>query len=316
MTSKGRPKQNHPEKTLLVLVGPTAIGKTEIAIELAKHFSTSILSADSRQFFKELKIGTAAPTEAEKARCPHYFTGHLSMHDHYNVSMYEKDALNKLDELFQEKGQVILTGGSGLYIDAVCKGIDDIPDADMKIREEVDVKYREQGIEFLQKELAHLDPEYFAMVDKNNPNRMKRAIEVCLASGKPFTSFRVSQNKARDFNIIKIGLNRPRAELFERISRRTQKMIEKGLVEEVKSLLPYRDLNALNTVGYKEIFAYLDGETCLDRAIENIKTSTRRYAKRQLTWFKRDKEIRWFLPEDSGGMIEFIENQTQTNKSA
>ncbi len=306
MISKGRPKPNSHEYTLLVLVGPTAIGKTEIAIELAKHFNTAILSADSRQFFKELKIGTAAPTEAEKARCTHFFAGHLSMHDYYNVSMFEKDALGLLDRLFRKTKIVILAGGSGLYIDAVCKGIDDIPDADMLIRDEVDLKYRTQGIEFLQKELARLDPEYFAIVDKNNPNRMKRAIEVCLSSGQTFTSFRKRQKKTRDFNIIKIGLNRPRTELFERISLRTHQMIDNGLVEEVTGLLPCRDLNALNTVGYKEIFEYLDEKVSLGQAIENIKTNTRRYAKRQLTWFKRDKEIRWFLPEDWEGMINFV----------
>lgn len=306
MISKGRPKPNSPEYTLLVMAGPTAIGKTEIAIELAKHFNTAILSADSRQFFKELKIGTAAPTEAEKAQCAHFFAGHLSMHDYYNVSMFEKDALGLLDRLFKETKIVILAGGSGLYIDAVCQGIDDIPDTDMLIRDEVDMKYKTQGIEFLQKELARLDPEYFALVDKNNPNRMKRAIEVCLTSGQTFTSFRMRQKKTRDFNIIKIGLNRPRTELFERISRRTQQMIELGLVEEARGLLPYRDLNALNTVGYKEIFEYLDEKVSLGQAIENIKTNTRRYAKRQLTWFKRDKEIRWFMPEDLEGMINFV----------
>jgi tRNA dimethylallyltransferase len=306
MTSKGGVNQNKTGKILIVLTGPTAIGKTEVAIKLARHFNTSILSADSRQFFRELKIGTAAPTEAEKNLCPHYFAGHMSMHDYYNVSMFEKDALEKLDQLFTEIDVVILTGGSGLYIDAVCQGIDDIPDADMKIRDEVDQKYRELGIDFLQRELERLDPEYYDMVDKNNPNRMKRAIEVCLSSGKTYSSFRVRKTNPRDFNIVKVGLNRPRAALFERISQRTELMIKKGLVEEVKSLLPYRDLNALNTVGYKEIFQYLDREVTLGQAIENIKTNTRRYAKRQLTWFKRDKEIRWFLPEDLEGLIEFI----------
>ncbi len=294
------------KKTLIVLSGPTAIGKTSVAIKLASHFKTSIISADSRQFFKELKIGTAAPTDSEKAVCPHYFAGHLSMHDNYNVSMFEKDVLGVLDQLFMESDFVIMAGGSGLYIDAVCEGIDDIPDADLSVRKLVDEKYRAQGIEYLQNELKCLDPEYFSEVDKNNPNRMKRAIEVCLSSGKTFSSFRIRKNAARSFKIIKIGLNRPRAELFENISIRTGKMIEKGLMEEVKALMLHRNLNALNTVGYKEIFEYLDGDTGLDQAIENIKTNTRRYAKRQLTWFKRDKDIRWFLPEDLEGIIHFI----------
>ena len=315
MTTENLPEQNHPDNYLLVLAGPTAIGKTEIAIQLAEHYNTSVLSADSRQFYKELKIGTAAPTQTEKARCPHYFAGHISMHDYYNVSLFEKDAIGLLNGLFKAQNFVIITGGSGLYIDAVCRGIDDMPEADMKIREAVDVKYREQGIVFLQNELERLDPEYFAVVDRNNPNRMKRAIEVCMATGNTFTSFRVRKNKPRDFNIIKIGLNRPRAELFDRISRRTEQMIENGLEQEVRGLLPYRNLNALNTVGYKEIFEFLDEKVTLDQAIENIKTSTRRYAKRQLTWFKRDKDIRWFMPENTEEILRYINETSKINES-
>ena len=297
------------QKTLIVVAGPTAIGKTGVAIGLAQQLDTAIISADSRQFYRELKIGTAAPTAAEKARAPHYFCGHLSIRDSYNVSMFENEALKTLDKLFSTRDFVVMAGGSGLYIDAVCKGIDDLPGADKKIRRQVDAAYREQGIAFLQHELRRLDPEYFNRVDKSNPNRMKRAIEVCLSTGKTFSSFRVQEEKSRPFQIVKIGLNRPRHELFRNIGRRTDQMMVDGLVDEVKSLLPFRHLNALNTVGYKEIFSYLDGDMTLDQAVEKIKTHTRRYARRQLTWFKKDKEIRWFLPEQVGEIADYIELQ-------
>lgn len=299
------PTDLHP-KTLIVVAGPTAIGKTEVAIRLARHFNTAILSADSRQFYRELQIGTAAPTAAEKARAPHHFSGHLSIHDSYNVSRFENDALQLLDQLFMNHDYVVMCGGSGLYIDAVCRGIDDIPGVDLKIRRQVDEAYRKQGISYLQNELARLDPEYFARVDKSNPNRMKRAIEVCITSGKTFSSFRLWEPHPRPFKIIKIGLNRPRHELFQNISKRTDQMMADGLVDEVKSLLPFRELNALNTVGYKEIFGYLDGEMTLDQAVEKIKTNTRRYARRQLTWFKKDKEIHWFMPENEQNIIHYI----------
>jgi len=302
--------KNNNKKNLIVLVGPTAIGKTRLAINLARHFNTHIFSADSRQFYKELKIGTAAPTEAERSLAKHFFAGNLSIHDNYNVSRYENDALKLADKLFNDKDFIVVAGGSGMYIDALCKGIDDMPDFNPSIREEIDIQFQQKGIEFLREKLALLDPEYFEKVDKDNPNRMKRAIEVCVQTGKTFTSFRVKSPRPRSFGIIKIGINCPREELFSNISLRTDAMIENGLVEEVKGLLPFRDLNALNTVGYKEVFQFLDGDVSLRQAIENIKTNTRRYAKRQLTWFKRDKEIRWFLPESFDEIVDYINAKT------
>lgn len=304
MTVSDQPKSAH---TLVVVAGPTAVGKTNLAIQLALHYQTVIISADSRQFYKQLKIGTAAPTSEELASVPHFLAGHLDVNDYYNVSKFESDVLDILKAEFPFRNPIILTGGSGLYIDAVCKGIDDLPDADPRIREQINLWLKESGIEYLQKLLEELDPEYFTVVDENNPNRLKRAIEVCLMTGKTYTSLRMNQTKIRDFKIVKIGLNQPREELFQRISLRTDKMMEDGLVDEVKSLNGFRSLNALNTVGYKEIFEYLDGAVSLDQAIENIKTNTRRYAKRQLTWLKRDQEIRWFAPDQIELIINYID---------
>lgn len=297
---------------LVVVTGPTAVGKTRLAIELALHYQTIIISADSRQFFHQLKIGTAAPTRDELATVPHFLAGHLSVNDYYNVSKFESDVLGILNGQFSLHNPVILAGGSGLYIDAVCRGIDDLPDADPQIREQTDRWLKDWGLEYLQEKLKELDPEYFAIVDKNNPNRLKRAIEVCLMTGKTYSSLRVNQPKYRDFKIIKIGLNLPREELFQRISLRTEKMIGAGLVEEVRSLAVFRSSNALNTVGYKEIFEYLDGTVSLEQAIENIKTNTRRYAKRQLTWLKRDKEIKWFAPHQIELIINYIDERMES----
>lgn len=309
-SQKGTIQNMVKPKKLIVIVGPTAIGKTRLAIDLAKHFDTHIFSADSRQFYKELKIGTAAPTMAERKMARHYFAGNLSIHDNYNVSRYENEAIKLAEELFIEKDFIVLAGGSGLYVDAICKGIDEMPDFDKTLRDQVEAEYQENGIEFLREKLAELDPEYFEKVDKDNPNRMKRAIEVCMQTGRTFTSFRVRKARPRNFGIIKVGINRPREELFRNISLRTDAMIENGLVEEVKSLLPFRELNALNTVGYKEIFQFLDGEINLNQAIGNIKTNTRRYAKRQLTWFKRYQEIRWFLPENFDEIVSHINSKS------
>jgi tRNA dimethylallyltransferase len=306
MTEAGN---KHHKNTLLVIAGPTAIGKTKTSIILARHFEAEIISADSRQFYKALKIGAAAPSEDELASVKHHFVGHLSVNDYYNVSRFEEDVLTTLDQLFKTRPLVIMTGGSGLYIDAVCRGIDDLPLIEDALREKVKNWHEDHGIGFLQEKLQILDPEYFRIVDQANPKRLMRAIEVCLATGQTFTSLRKNETKNRDFDIIKIGLNRPRAELFENISLRTEKMITDGLVDEVKSLEAFREFNALNTVGYKEIFDYLDSKTMLAEAIENIKTNTRRYAKRQLTWFKRDSEMRWFMPEDIDGIIGFVEGQ-------
>nr|NQU92481.1 tRNA (adenosine(37)-N6)-dimethylallyltransferase MiaA [Bacteroidota bacterium] len=303
-------RQINPKKnTLVVLVGPTAIGKTEAAISLAQQLNTQIISADSRQFYKELFIGTAAPTKKELSLVQHYFVRHLSVEDYYNVSKFETDTLKLLEALFTKFNPVILTGGSGLYIDAVCSGIDELPDPDEKIRNYVNKQYLKNGIAHLQKWLQDLDPDYFEKVDKANPNRLMRGIEVCLMTGKTFSSLRKNKTGMRDFNILKIGLNRPRTELFDNISIRTEKMIECGLVDEVKSLGQFRHLNALNTVGYKEIFEYLDGNISLDQAITNIKTNTRRYAKRQLTWFKRYPEITWFSPDEPEKIVAFIQEK-------
>lgn len=276
--------------TLLVVAGATSVGKTNFSIQLAQHYNTSILSSDSRQFYKEMRIGTAFPSPEELAAVPHFFVGNLSIQDYYNISNFETDALNLLTELFKKNNVVIMTGGSGLYIDAVCKGIDSMPDANLEIREYVNNLYLKEGIDILRTQLKLLDPEFYATNDLTNHKRMIRALEVCLQTGQPYTSFHSKSSKKRNFNIQKYCLTRPREELFERINNRTDKMIADGWVEEAKNLYPYKHLNALNTVGYKELFDYLDGLYSLPEAIEKIKTHTRRYAKRQLTWFKRDGE--------------------------
>jgi tRNA dimethylallyltransferase len=300
--------------TLVVITGPTAVGKTAVAIEVAQHFNTVILSADSRQFYKMLRIGTAAPDAGQLAEVSHYFIGHLNLDDYYNVSKYEQDALKLLEELFVKHNPVVMTGGSGLYIDAVTRGIDPFPDADPAIRDQINRWYAQEGISSLREKLKKLDPDYYEKVDLNNPNRLKRAIEVCLVTGKTYSSQRRNIVKERDFNIIKIGLNLPREVLFERIARRTEKMIGDGLLQEVQSLREFRGENALNTVGYKELFRHLDGDITLEQAISDIKTNTRRYAKRQLTWFKRDKVMEWFPPAPAANIIQHIEQQMELMK--
>ena len=276
------------DRTLLVVTGPTAVGKTEYTLDLAERLGTVIISADSRQMFREMSIGTARPSPEELARVPHYFVGTLSIHDYYNVSMFEHQVLELLETLFVSHPVVIMTGGSPQYIDAVCKGIDEIPDPDPDTRAYVHNLYEHNGIEALRAQLQLLDPDYFALVDHNDHKRMCRAVEVSLQMGKPYSSFLHSTPKERNFHIEKYYLNRPREELFDRIGKRVDKMMELGLLEEARSLYPYRELNALNTVGYKELFDYFDGKCSLEQAVEDIKTHTRRYAKRQLTWFKRE----------------------------
>ncbi|MCF8218828.1 MAG: tRNA (adenosine(37)-N6)-dimethylallyltransferase MiaA [Bacteroidales bacterium] len=280
-------------KTLIVITGPTASGKTDLSIDVARELGTEIISADSRQFYKEMKIGTAAPSQKQLDTVPHHFIGHLSIQDNYNVSRFEQDVLKKLDELFKHYDFVVLTGGSGLYIDAVCKGIDDMPDIPVHIREAVDENYSEFGIDYLRQYLQNHDPVYYEQVDKSNPNRMKRGVEVFEATGIPFSSFRKKENRERDFNIVKFGLLWERELLNERINQRTDLMMQKGLLDEVKALYPYRNCNALNTVGYKELFAFLDNKMSLNEAVEKIKTQTRRYAKRQMTWLRKDTSMRW-----------------------
>ena len=290
----------------MVVAGPTAVGKTDVAITLARNFDTEILSADSRQFYNEMSIGTAKPDAQQLSEVKHHFIGQLSIHDYYNVSRFENDALALLDKLFETHNIVFVAGGSGLYIDALCNGIDDFPDPAPELRTFLKGIYQDEGLAKLQQMLLENDPEYYSTVDINNPNRLLRALEVCLTTGKKFSEQRLNNQKNRDFNIIKIALNLPRPQLFDRIERRVDQMIENGLVDEVKSLLPYRHLNALNTVGYKEIFQYLDSEITLDQAVTNIKTNTRRYAKRQLTWFNRTDGYAWFEPTQLPAINDFI----------
>ncbi len=297
------------EKTLIVLVGPTAIGKTALSIEIAKAFNTEIISADSRQFFMELNIGTAKPSQEEIKQVPHHLVGQLSICEDYNVGKFEIDALEIINRIFTTNNTCILTGGSGLYINAVCSGFDDLPPIDASIRENLNEKLQEKGIEYLQDLLKELDPEYFISVDINNPQRIIRALEVCLSTGKSFSSFRKGQTKVRDFNILKIGLDMERPELYQRINSRVDKMMQLGLAQEVKSLTDYQQKNALQTVGYKEFFDYYDGKNSLDNTIELIKQNTRRYAKRQLTWFRKDKEINWFKPNQQAEIISFIKQK-------
>lgn len=295
-----------PRKYLVVIAGPTAVGKTEVAINLAKRWGTEIISADSRQFYREISIGTAKPDPRQLAEVKHHFIGQLSIHDYFNVSKFENEVLQLLKSLFELHNILFMVGGSGLYIDAVCQGIDDFPDPEPELRSFLKGIYLDDGIGKLQEMLLILDPEYYETVDIQNPNRLLRALEVCHTTGKKFSEQRLNSLKKRDFQIIKIGLNLPRPELFNRIGLRVDQMLEIGLVEEVNSLLHFQHLNALNTVGYKEIFDFLDSKITLQQAIENIKTNTRRYAKRQLTWFNRTDEYTWFEPSQLNEIANYI----------
>ena len=294
------------KNTLIVIAGPTASGKTAFAIELAKALNTVILSADSRQFYKEMSIGTAAPTEDELSQVKHYFVHHISIEDKYDVADYERDALQLLDELFKTHDAVIMTGGSGLFIDAVCNGIDVMPDVDPGIREKAQRLFDEGGLKPLQDEVQRLDPEYYATVDQQNPRRLQRALEVCYQTGQPFSSFRSGNTVHRNFDIKKYALLWDRQALIERIDRRVDMMMEQGLLAEAKALYPKRHLNALNTVGYKELFSYFDGQCTLEEAVEQIKIHTRQYAKRQMTWLRKDKSYQWIMPEATS-MLELLQ---------
>ena len=298
---------------LIVITGPTAVGKTAFCVELAKKLQTDILSADSRQFYKETIIGTAAPSMEERQGIVHHFIGNLSIHDYYNVSMYEQDALLKLNQLFETKQYVILTGGSGLYIDAVCYGIDSLPDIDNLLRQDLQIRLDSEGLSSLLEELQALDEQYYKIVDKQNPKRVLRALEVCLQTGETYTSLRTQKKKNRDFNIVKICLTLPRDILNDRINRRTDEMMVNGFLEEATSLYSYRSLNALNTVGYKELFDCLFGKVSLEMSIEKIKTNTRRYAKRQMTWFKKDSDYAFFEPAQYDEIIDYIFTFNKTN---
>ncbi|NHE55724.1 tRNA (adenosine(37)-N6)-dimethylallyltransferase MiaA [Cyclobacterium plantarum] len=284
-------------KILLVVAGPTAVGKTDLCINLAKKFNTSIISSDSRQFFREMNVGTAKPGTEDLKKVPHFFIDNKSIHDPYDVKAFEKDALHLIGNLFIDQDLLVMTGGSGLYIDAVVDGLDEMPETDQQIREELNLKYRNGGLPELQNRLLDLDPEYFQQVDLNNPQRLIRALEVCLSTGKPFSRFRKKSKKSRPFRTLKIALSRDREELYARIDQRMDEMIRNGLFEEAAQLYPYRELNALQTVGYKEIFGYLDREYDREEAIRLLKRNSRRYAKRQLTWLRRDPDYVWFHPQ-------------------
>lgn len=290
-------KNSNSDKLLIVVAGPTAVGKTSLSIELARHLKTEIISADSRQFYREMKIGTAAPSTEELAAVPHHFIGNLSIHDYYNVFRYETDVLILLEKLFSKYNCVIITGGSGLYINAVCDGIDELPDPDPLLREQLNQMFQVHGISYLQNQLLQSDPEYFKVVDKQNPIRLIRAIEVCKLTGKTYSALRSEQSKPRNFRVLKIGLFRERETLNDIINQRVDNMMKNGLLEEVRALYSFKHLNALNTVGYRELFAFLDGNITLSEAVTNIKTNTRRYAKRQMTWFKKYPDFRWFHPD-------------------
>lgn len=285
-------------KTLIVIAGPTASGKTAAAIEVAKHYNTVVVSADSRQFYREMSIGTAKPNGEELSAVKHYFINSLSINEPYTAGDYEKQCLELLAELFKTYSVVVLAGGSGLFIKAVCEGFDEFPDTDPSVREKLNIELEEKGIAYLQEKLKTADPDYYSQVDINNPQRVIRALEIFESSGKPYSSYRRSALNKRPFHIVKTGLNLPREVLYNRINQRVDIMVEQGLIDEVKSLLPYRHLNALNTVGYSELFDYFDGKTSLDTALELIKQNTRRFAKRQMTWFGKDKQINWIEAND------------------
>lgn len=302
--------------TLIVIVGPTGVGKTEVCLQIARHFKTDIINADSRQIFQEMPIGTAAPTKEQQQQVKHHLVGTHHITDYYNAAMFEKDVLEIVHQHFSaihSPTPILLSGGSMMYIDAVCNGIDDIPNIDDDTRELYKRRLKEEGLEKLCEELRSLDPAYYQIVDKKNTRRVIHALEVCHMTGKPYTTFRTQQKKTRPFHIIKIGINRPREELYERINQRVVKMIEQGFIDEVKELYEYRNLNALQTVGYKELFKYLDGEWTIDEAIERIQGNTRKYARKQLTWFKKDAEIRWFSPDNPKEIINYIETSLPKN---
>ncbi len=296
-------------KYLIVLLGPTGIGKSKLAIQIASELNTEIISSDSRQIYRELSIGTAVPEKTDLETIPHHFIHSHSIHDYYNASKFEDEAIEIIEQLFQTKDAALMTGGSMMYIDAVCKGIDDLPTVDPILRQQLIDEFENNGIEHLRLHLKKLDPAYYEKVDLKNPKRLLHALEICMMTGKTYTSFRTQIVKERSFNIIKIGINRDREELYDRINMRVDQMIEAGLEEEARSVYPHRQLNSMNTVGYKELFAYFDGETSLEKAIELIKRNTRHYARKQLTWFRKDTSIQWFHPDDNNEILEWLKAQ-------
>jgi tRNA dimethylallyltransferase len=298
-------------KTLLVLLGPTGVGKTELSLQLAETLHVPIISADSRQLYKDLVIGVAAPTAADLQRVKHYFVGNLALDDYYSASQFEEDVIALLSELHQTHETIVMTGGSMMYIDAVCKGIDDIPTIDETLRNEIKQQFEAEGLEAIRQQLKILDPVFYNQVDLKNHKRVIHALEVCLTTGRPYSELRTNKVKQRPFQILKIGLQRERAELYDRINRRVDQMMADGLLEEARRVYPYRHLNSLNTVGYKELFQYFDGHCSFDFAVEKIKQNSRIYSRKQMTWFKRDTEITWFHPDDQDKII----NKINTFKS-
>jgi len=296
-------------KTLIILLGPTGVGKTDLSIDIAKYYNTDIISCDSRQIYKEMSIGTAVPDHQTLKAVKHHFIRSHSIHDYYNASKFEVEVLEKLDLLFQKSDIVIMTGGSMMYIDALCKGIDDLPEVDDELRQSLMGRMETEGIESLRNELRYHDPVYYNEVDLRNPKRILHALEICMMTGKPYSSFRVHQQKKRPFSIIKLGINRDREVLYNRINQRVDSMFDEGLENEAKKLFPFRHLNSLNTVGYRELFDYFEGKVTLKEAVEKIKANSRKYARKQLTWFRRDPEITWFTPEMKNEIITFADQK-------
>ena len=298
--------------TLVIVLGPTGVGKTELCLQLAEHLGTPVINADSRQIFAEIPIGTAAPSKEQQRRVKHFFVGTHHIQDYYNASMYEEDVLKLLPQIFHSHShRALLSGGSMMYIDAVCKGIDDIPTVDEHTRTLMKQRLSDEGLPTLVAELKRFDPEHWEIVDKKNPRRVIHALEICHMTGRTYTSFRTNQIKRRPFNIIKIGLDRDREELYERINNRVLKMMEEGLEDEARALYPLRGLNALNTVGYKELFAFFDGSINREEAVRQIQSNSRRYMRKQLTWFKHDEQIRWFHPDNIKEIINYLDCRLQ-----
>lgn len=296
-------------KSLLVLLGPTGVGKTDLSISLAEKYGCDIISADSRQLFREIPIGTAAPSMQMMERVKHHFVGTLRLDEYYSASRYEEEAMLLLSQLFVQSDVALLTGGSMMYIDSLCNGIDDIPTIDSELRSNLMLRLEHEGLDSLRLQLKMLDPEYYSIVDLQNPKRVVHGLEVCLMSGRTYTSFCTKVKKERPFSIIKIGLTREREELYERINSRVEQMIADGLVEEARRVYPYKGANSLKTVGYKELFAYFEGDCSFDDAVQKIKQNSRIYSRKQMTWFRRDEEINWFHPDDSDNIMQFLQSK-------
>lgn len=294
--------------SLIVIIGATGVGKTELCLRVAEHYNIPIINADSRQIFAEIPIGTAAPTEEQQRRVKHFFVGNHHINDYYSASIFEQDTISLLKNIYNSNKLALMSGGSMMYVDAVCNGIDDIPTVDSETRDIMMNRLKDEGLPSLLEELKEIDPEHYNIVDKNNARRVVHALEICMMTGKTYTSFRKNTKKQRPFNIIKIGLTRPREELYDRINKRVVEMIDNGLIDEAREMYPFRGVNALNTVGYKELFAHFDGKCTLDEAILNIQSNTRQYCRKQLTWFKKDEKVQWFEPYNIEEIINYIDS--------